>query len=259
VLACVDPALFCEPKGALRIAPQSVHVWAFFLEASRGFREECAQTLSGAEQARAERFVHERSRNDFIVAHGVLRRLLARYSGVPASGLAFSSGPNGKPVLTTQGGGGNAVSFNMTHSHGRALLAVSDGREVGIDLEQVNPEVNALAIARRYFSTSELAAIEGASPALVAQSFFRFWVAKEAVLKGQGIGLKFPIDRFEVQFDAQFRHARVHTLQDSRLAQDWRIRMLRLEGDWVGAVAARGEDWSLLVQSLDAPRACSGQ
>jgi hypothetical protein len=51
----------------------------------------------------------------------------------------------------------------------------------------------------------------------------------------------------------------VHTLQDSRLAQDWRIRMLRLEGDWVGAAAARGEDWSLLVQSLDAPRACSGQ
>jgi 4'-phosphopantetheinyl transferase len=259
VLACVDPALFCEPEGALRIAPQSVHVWAFFLDATRRFREECAQTLSGAEQARAERFSHERNRNEFIVAHGVLRRLLARYSGVVASRLTFSSGPNGKPALTTQGASGHAVSFNMTHSHGRALLAVSDGRELGIDLEQVNPQVSALAIARRYFCSSELAAIEGAAPALVAQSFFRFWVAKEAVLKGQGIGLKFPIDRFEVQFDAQCRHATVHAPQDSRLAPNWRVRMLRLQGDWVGAVAARGEAWSLLVQSLEAPRAASGQ
>jgi hypothetical protein len=78
VLSTVDPALFSEPQSARRIAPHSVHVWSFFLESSDACRDQCAQTLSRAEQARAARFVHTRSRNDFIVAHGVLRLLLAR-------------------------------------------------------------------------------------------------------------------------------------------------------------------------------------
>lgn len=257
VLPTVDPALFCGPKGALRITPRSVHVWSFFLDATRACRDKCAQTLSRAEQARTARFVHERSRNDFIVAHGVLRQLLARYTGVVASRLTFSSGPNGKPTLARAGEEGNAVSFNMTHSHGRALVAVSDGREVGIDLERINPQVRTLAIARRYFAPSEFAAIEGAASALVAQSFFRFWVAKEAVLKGQGIGLKFPIDRFEVQFDARCINAKVRAPQDSRLAQDWRVRMLCLEGEWIGAVAVRGDDWNLRLRG-SARRASHG-
>lgn len=143
----------------------------------------------------------------------------------------------------------------MTHSHGRALIAVTTGREVGIDLEQLNLHVKALAIARRYFCSSELAAIAGAAPSLQARSFFRYWVAKEAVLKGQGIGLRFPMDGFEVKCDAHRTNAQVRTLDDSRLAPDWRIRMLRVDGDWIGAVAARGDSWRLCLQSLPAPHA----
>jgi 4'-phosphopantetheinyl transferase len=255
VLSTVDPALFCGPTDALRIPPKSVHVWSFFLETSSACLERCACMLSRAERARADRFVHAGSRNDFIVAHGVLRVLLARYMQLPPSTLAFSQGAHGKPALASASDNGSVISFNMTHSHGRALIAVSDGREVGIDLEQVNPDVRALAIARRYFCNSELAAIEAAAPAVQAQRFFRYWVAKEAVLKGQGIGLRFPIDKFEIQFDARCRDARVRTLDDSRLADDWRIRMLPVQGDWTGAVAARGDKWDLVLQSPSAARA----
>jgi 4'-phosphopantetheinyl transferase len=255
VLPTVDPLLFCGPQGDVHIAPKSVHVWSFFLEASTACREQCAATLSRAEAARAARFVEARNRNEFIVAHGVLRLLLARYLGLPARKLAFSTGAGGKPALATPSHAGSIVSFNMTHSHGRALIAVSDGRELGIDLEQLNPAVKALAIARRYFRNSELTAIQSAASSLQALTFFRYWVAKEAVLKGQGIGLKFPIDGFEVEFDAHCKNAQIRTPEDSRLANDWRIRLLPLEGDWIGAVAVRGESWKLRLQSLCAPRA----
>jgi 4'-phosphopantetheinyl transferase len=255
VLSTVDPALFCGPTGALRIPPKIVHVWSFFLETSAACHELCAYVLSPAERARANRFVDARGRNDFIVARGVLRMLLARYTQLPASTLVFSSGAHGKPALATASDNGSVISFNMSHSHGRALIAVSDGREVGVDLEQVNPEVKALAIARRYFCDAERIAIESAAPSVQAQCFFRYWVAKEAVLKGQGIGLKFPIDKFEIQFDARCRYAQVCTLEDSRLADDWRIRMLSVQPDWIGAVAARGDKWTLVLQSLPAPRA----
>jgi 4'-phosphopantetheinyl transferase len=255
VLPTIDPAQFCRPMGALRIGPKSVHVWSFSLNAVAGCREVCAQTLSRAEQARANRFVHEHNRHDFIVAHGVLRLLLARYLGMPARKLGFSLGPNGKPTLAPAAYARPAVSFNMTHSHGRALLAVSDGRELGIDLELINPKVRALEIARRYFSTSERAIIEAAAEPAQARSFFRHWVAKEAVLKGQGIGLKFPIDGFAVKFNARRTHAQIQAATDSRLAHDWRIRMLPLQGDWIGAVAVRGGDWKLLLKSLPAVKA----
>jgi len=249
----LDSALICGATSALRVAARSVHVWAFELEASVACLDQCRQTLCRAEEARAARFVHARSRDDFVVAHGVLRRLLGRYTGTAARELRFSSGPNGKPTLDASSSDAG-VSFNMTHSHGRALIAVSDGREIGIDLEKVKPHVKALAIAQRYFASAERAAIERAPPPLQARVFFRYWVAKEALLKGQGIGLRFPIDEFEVQFDADSSIAGVCTSESSRLNADWKVHMLPLESDWAGALAVRGADWTLRLESeADAP------
>jgi 4'-phosphopantetheinyl transferase len=249
----LNPALICGATSALRVAARSVHVWAFELEASVACLDQCRQTLCRAEEARAARFVHARNRDHFVVAHGVLRRLLGRYTGTAARDLRFSSGPNGKPTLDASSSDAS-VSFNMTHSHGRALIAVSDGRDIGIDIEMIKPHVKALAIARRYFASAERAAIESAPPPLQAQVFFRYWVAKEALLKGQGIGLRFPIDEFEVQFDAEKSIARVSTSEASRLSADWKVHMLPLESGWVGALAVRGADWTLRLESeADAP------
>jgi 4'-phosphopantetheinyl transferase len=243
---------FCRHAGALQVEPRTVHVWAFSLDAPAECRNQCFDTLCATERTRAGRFVHARSRDDFVVAHGVLRLLLGRYSGSPASGLALTPTSSGKPRLDAPIPDGMAISFNLTHSHGRALVAVSDGREVGIDLEKIEPEVRALAIARRYFCSAELAAIESATIPLQPRTFYRYWVAKEAVLKGQGIGLAFPIDRFEVRFEPHGETARIATREPSRLASDWTIRMLPLEADWLGALAVRGEDWSLRLEQAPA-------
>jgi 4'-phosphopantetheinyl transferase len=244
-----DPALICGAQSALRVAARSVHVWAFNLKASGACLDECRQTLCRIERSRADRFVHAASRDDFVVAHGVLRHLLGRYTGKEARDLRFSSGPNGKPTLEAPGSEHRVVSFNMTHSQGRALIAVSDGREVGIDLEKIKPDVKALAIAQRYFASAELAAIEGAPAPLQAGTFFRYWVAKEALLKGQGVGLRFPIDEFEVQFDARDLSARVRIREPSRLSGDWTVQILPVEAGWAGALAVRGSNWTLKLEN----------
>jgi 4'-phosphopantetheinyl transferase len=244
-----DPALICAAHSVLRIAARGVDVWAFNLRASAACLEQCRQTLSRTEAARAERFVHALSRDDFVVAHGVLRHLLARYSGVQPRDLRFSADPNGKPALEAPTSSGGLVSFNLTHSQGRALIAVTDGRAVGIDLEKIKADVKALAIARRYFARSELAAIEATPAPLQADTFFRYWVAKEALLKGQGIGLRFPIDEFEVKFDDRALSARIGIRTPSRLSSDWTVQMLPVESGWTGALAVRGTDWSLHLQN----------
>jgi len=245
----LDPARICGARSALRVADASVHVWAFSLEGSAACLEQCRQALCPLERARGDRFVHAASRDHFAVAHGVLRHLLGRYLGCEAREVSFSSHPNGKPTLAAAGGGARVPSFNLTHSQGRALIAVSDGREVGIDLEKVKPDVKAVAIARRYFAAAELADIEGQPMALQADAFFRYWVAKEALLKGQGIGLRFPIDEFEVQFDADDSSARVRVHEPSRLDGDWTLKRLPVESGWAAALAVRGRHWTLSLKN----------
>ncbi len=154
-----DPALLCALAHRQHLAPRTVHVWSFRLAASAACRDECRRALSSSERARAERFVAAQHRDDFTVARGVLRHLLARYVGAAASDLTFSIAASGKPSLATHAG---TLSFNLSHSQGRALIAVSDGREIGIDLEKIGTGVKALAIARRYFAAAERAAVDSA-------------------------------------------------------------------------------------------------
>jgi 4'-phosphopantetheinyl transferase len=251
-----DPALICAGESALRVATGSVHVWAFDLKAAPACLEQCRQALCSVERARADRFVHATGRDDFVVAHGVLRCLLGRYTGRQARDLRFSSGPNGKPALDAPDSDGSALSFNMTHSQSRALIAVSDGREVGVDLEKIKPDVKGLAIARRYFASAEREAIEGEPAPLQPGAFFRYWVAKEALLKGQGVGLRFPIDEFEVQFDEHGLSARIRIRKPSRLSDDWTVKMLPVEAGWAGALAVRGSHWTLRLENAHGAPEC---
>jgi 4'-phosphopantetheinyl transferase len=264
--ALLAPLVFVEPgalvalQHTLMLEPGAVHVWAFDLEGTPALLESCRSCLSDAERQRADRFVFQRDRVHHTVAHGVLRHLLGRYCGVSPESLQFSVSPAGKPALQfpdrhepTNAAGNTpgslpGIHFNLTHSGGRALLGVSRSHELGIDLEQVRPNIETLSISRNYFFGSERDAIEGALSVMRDNIFFRYWVAKEAVLKAQGIGLGFPLDQFRVDFLPDGHTARIETLDASRLDGGWIVRMLPCEPGWLAAVAARGDDWVVKVE-----------
>ena len=248
-LTALPPPALAERTGPLKVRPGVVHVWALALEGPEDCIAWCRQRLTDDERARADRFFFERHRNEYVIAHGLLRHLLARYCDTDPLELAFDSGPSGKPILRTQPAGKPPVSFNLSHSHGRALLAVSDGRDVGIDIEWIDRRTDVLALARRYFFGSERREIENAPPHATRETFFRYWVAKEAVLKAQGVGLRFPLSLFEIRFAADGRTATVASSDPSRLSPDWTVRMLTCEPGWMGAVAAAGEDWQVEIMS----------
>jgi 4'-phosphopantetheinyl transferase len=259
-LAFGDPAALVALQDTLTLEPDAVHVWAFDLEASPALLDLCRSCLSDAARQRADRFVFARDRVHHTVAHGVMRHLLGRYCGISPEALQFSVTPAGKPTLqipdrkvTTNATGNTSknlpgIHFNLTHSGGRALLGVSRGHELGIDLEQVRPNIETLSISRNYFFGSERDAIEGAVSVMRDNTFFRYWVAKEAVLKAQGIGLGFPLDQFRVDFLSDDHTARIETFDASRLDGGWIVRMLPCEPGWLAAVVAHGEDWVVKVE-----------
>jgi 4'-phosphopantetheinyl transferase len=235
---------------ATQVEPDTVHVWSFILEGPSPFVALCRSYLSAEERERADRFVFDRDRIRYTVAHAVLRHLLGRCCGLAPESLTFSTTPAGKPSLQIDTDRTWALHFNLSHSDNRGLLGVSP-MELGVDVEKVRSDVETLAISRHYFFGSERDSIEAAPSHERDNAFFRYWVAKEAVLKAQGIGLGFPLDRFRVDFHPDGDRAHIETLDPAALQPQWHIRMLPCEPGWCGAVAARGSDWVVKLEQPD--------
>jgi 4'-phosphopantetheinyl transferase len=142
---------------------KEVHSWCVHLDVPP---DGLYRVLADDERARSARFRFERDRRRYIVAHGVLRRLLGRYLGVRPEELRFERNGFGKPALTPAFDG--RLRFNLSHSADVALVAVASDAEVGVDVERVR-----------------------ALPELAddPQTFLDGWTRNEACVKAMGRGL----------------------------------------------------------------------
>src|SRR5215204_5368457 len=117
------------PSSRLVVSTQCVQVHAFSLEASADVQARCVGWLSPDERNRMQRFRFEDDRHHYIVGHGFLRYVLGRYCDLDPVQLKFGTLSGGKPALVDEESSVSRLRFNLTHSHGRALLAVADGIE----------------------------------------------------------------------------------------------------------------------------------
>ncbi|MDF0644498.1 MAG: 4'-phosphopantetheinyl transferase superfamily protein [Nitrospira sp.] len=225
-------------ESTLQIKDGTIHVWQCGLDDADSCLDPLHSYLDAEERLRASRFVHETDRRRYIAAHGCLRALLARYAGRPPAALPLGRSRAGKPMLLP-GSDFSTVSFNMSHSHGRMLLAVAKHREVGADLELVREDVEALKLAERFYTQAEYAALTAQPSAQRTRRFFQYWVAKEAVLKGQGRGLP-SLGECEVDFSGRERQAEILILAGSNMDKGWRVQWPSCGLGWAAAVAFHG-------------------
>ncbi len=143
------------------------------------------KTLSPDEKERAGRFHFEIDRHRFVACRAALRAILGRELGISPSDVAFSYGAHGKPALAHD----TDLRFNVAHSGGLALIALSDEGEIGVDLEQIRPELATDEVARAVFTDAEQAALVGPDR---VERFFQLWTRKEAYLKAIGQGFASP-------------------------------------------------------------------
>lgn len=139
-------------------------------------------------------------RNDLAKRQALCAEVLLR-EGLKAFGysepeLAYEFGANGKPYLV----GIEEVHFNISHSGDYVMCAVST-EEIGCDVEAVSEKTaeRDLRIAERFFRKEEVQAIQNASSEQEKRElFFRYWTRKESFMKLTGLGMKLPMNAFQI-------------------------------------------------------------
>ena len=118
-------------------------------------------------------------------AHGTMRGILAGALGVAPSGVVYGQGQGGKPCLPAA----PELHFSLTHSGAWAGLALARGFPVGLDLEEITPDLDWAALLEEIGSPGEIRAVRAQPEPSRRTAFYRLWVRKEAVLKAIGVGL----------------------------------------------------------------------
>jgi 4'-phosphopantetheinyl transferase len=156
-----------------------------------------AGLLSADERERAGRFAFEHDRRRYVVARARLRQLLGERVGAAPESLRFVYQAHGKPALARRPGQRD-LRFNVSHCGEVAAYAFADGREVGVDIEEVRELPDADQLALRCFSPGERAAYLCLPPRERPRGFFDCWTRKEAFVKALGAGLSQPLEAFDV-------------------------------------------------------------
>lgn len=189
----------------------TIDLWDLRLAASPAEVADATSMLSTEERDRAACFRFAPDRRRFIAAHGLVRIVLGRYLSRAPGELVFASGPRGKPIVMDSR---RRLLHNLSHSGNRALLAVSDGAELGVDLEHATgfrlPDASLLA--PRVLSAEELEAFARVRPSARPRALLQAWTRKEAALKALGDGLRGDPRRFSVRTGGDAAGVRVYDL-----------------------------------------------
>lgn len=197
-----------------------VHLWLIRLPEHAPRADALVHLLDAAEQAKASRFHFAADRLRYIVAHGVLRLLLAAYVGASAEALEFECGAYGKPSLFPT----SAVRFNLSHSGDYALIGISAAGDVGVDIEEERGIPDMDLVARAVFSPAERAAVAATFVEARVRAFYSCWARKEAYIKATGEGVSAGLGHFSVPVSEIESPVRVVDDRSASGSNEWLVR-----------------------------------
>jgi 4'-phosphopantetheinyl transferase len=220
----------------LELGKDEVHVWDIPI-APVHLTGELEVMLSSDEYYRAKKYKSEDKQMQFIATRAKLRQLLGRYLDIPPVSLRFSYSARGKPMLINR----PDLSFNISHSGCRALIAVGKSRQIGVDIELVRPLPDFLDIAQRFFSSEETADLMSIGDAGRELAFYTCWTRKEAFIKCIGDGLSTPLDSFQVTLhpDQPARILKVKGYEEPD--HHWTLRDLSFDAEYAAAMVYSGK------------------
>jgi 4'-phosphopantetheinyl transferase len=221
----------------IEIGNDELHVWSASLDQDNAAIQELSALLKPDERQKAERYHKAIDRCRFIVARGVLRRILSAYLHIAPYKLQFVYNEYGKPSLSADQNHCD-LSFNLSHSNSMVLYAIAGGRPVGIDIEYIREDFATLEIAEHFFSKDEVVALKSLPTDQRTMGFFNCWSRKEAFIKAKGMGVSYPLDRFTVSLAPGETPALLKVDDDELEVARWRMYELTPAAGYAAALVA---------------------
>lgn len=222
----------------LDLDPAKVDLWFTFYAGIRDERllAEYMCLLTDEERAQQQRFYFERDRHRYLVTRALVRTVLSKYAPIAAPDWVFSKNDHGRPEIANDHALARTLSFNLTHTHGLIILAVTREQAIGVDAENISVRQPTLGIADRFFSAEEVAELHTVPANGQNERFFHYWTLKESYIKARGMGLAIPLD----QFGFHFPHAtqvgiKIHPQLNDDAAR-WRFWQLQPSADFLAAL-----------------------
>jgi len=182
----------------------------------------CALLLSQDEQARWKTFRFARHAREFLATRALVRTALSHYNPIAPEDWRFQANSHGKPAVEPSCG----LRFNLSNSPGLVVCLISQGAEVGVDIEPYERAQQIAGLATEVFSPPELAQLAALRGPERVDRALSLWTLKEAYSKARGLGLSLPLDRFSFLFGGA---EEIHLQLDpglNDLAQRWRFCLL---------------------------------
>ncbi|WP_428623589.1 4'-phosphopantetheinyl transferase family protein [Sedimenticola sp.] len=185
----------------VNINEDEIHLWfAYDREISDPqLLAEYSAVLNNQESSRQARFYFEKDRHQYLVTRALVRSTLSLYiNDIEPAQWEFNKNAYGKPAI------GNPtdfpLQFNLSHTHGMIVMAVTTTRKVGVDVEWLLRGGETVAIADNFFSPQEVKQLRSLPTAEQDSRFFDLWTLKESYIKAYGMGLSIPLDQFSFSF-----------------------------------------------------------
>lgn len=221
------------------------------------------EMLSAEERRLADSFHGENHRQDYIHAHAALHCVLGECLGIPVVSVRFIEGSakgNGmhgkasgriKPALMPYSKDFQVpvenqadLRFNLSHTRQAALIGVSIGRELGIDIEWHRPMKDLDAMARAVMSDLELKQWQSLRPEDQTRGFYNLWTRKEAYLKAIGLGLFRSLQEVTVPVSSEYLGDVLrggYPVHDIAGVGKWCVRDIPASSDYSASICCEGE------------------
>lgn len=178
-----------------RLSDNAVHLWHIYLPPFFSIDPENTW-LTEDEKQRAKRYLFEKHQLNFATCRKLLKKILARYLNCSPTEINLQTDEFGKPFLPGD------LRFNLSHSADYFFLGINLKNDIGVDIEQIKPR-DFLGLAKHSFSEIEEQSVVLADEAERACVFYKIWCQKEAFIKFEGRGLRYPLKEFSVSSKAR--------------------------------------------------------
>jgi 4'-phosphopantetheinyl transferase len=226
------------------VRDQPIDLWIIHLGSPALPVSKYLALLSDSEKTRMGQFHFDEDKWRYAAVHAGLRKILAGYLSIDPETIQFILNSYAKPALVDDQNP-QQLQFNLSHSNGLALIAVSTIQPVGVDVERIKHLTNHLKLAERHFSPDEIDVLKQKDRSVSSAAFIQLWAGKEAFIKARGNGMSLPLNQFSLAKLISDPESPSCVVPDPGDGRHWWVSRLHLFDGYLGAVAVQGESGTI--------------